>query len=134
MNNKNIWIFNMDINHCNRKTEWQKQKITVKKCVDIFLFLMFVSCRVQNPMTMHQSKTQKFMVQQKNYHTHTQVHGVGPTLNRAIPLSVGHNPINRKCNPSSAGSLWIQCVFCDFSQHMSMEEYCHLKHLKSTVK
>uniref|UniRef100_A0A8C1FXQ1 Latent-transforming growth factor beta-binding protein 1 n=1 Tax=Cyprinus carpio TaxID=7962 RepID=A0A8C1FXQ1_CYPCA len=50
--------------------------------------------QVQNPMTMHQSKTQKFMVQQKNYHTHTQVHGVGPTLNRAIPLSVGHNPIN----------------------------------------
>uniref|UniRef100_A0A671Q7L0 Latent-transforming growth factor beta-binding protein 3 n=1 Tax=Sinocyclocheilus anshuiensis TaxID=1608454 RepID=A0A671Q7L0_9TELE len=45
--------------------------------------------QVQNPvsMTMHQSKTQKFMVQQKNYHTHTQ-------LNRAIPLSVGHNPIN----------------------------------------
>uniref|UniRef100_A0A8C1WJF2 Latent-transforming growth factor beta-binding protein 1 n=2 Tax=Cyprinus carpio TaxID=7962 RepID=A0A8C1WJF2_CYPCA len=52
--------------------------------------------QVQNPvsMTMHQSKTQKFMVQQKNYHTHTQMHGVGPTLNRAIPLSVGHNPIN----------------------------------------
>uniref|UniRef100_A0A673KU59 Latent-transforming growth factor beta-binding protein 1 n=1 Tax=Sinocyclocheilus rhinocerous TaxID=307959 RepID=A0A673KU59_9TELE len=52
--------------------------------------------QVQNPvsMTMHQSKTQKFMVQQKNYHTHTQLHGVGPTLNRAIPLSVGHNPIN----------------------------------------
>ncbi|RXN29816.1 latent-transforming growth factor beta-binding 1-like isoform X1 [Labeo rohita] len=41
-----------------------------------------------------ESKTQKFMVQQKNYHTHTQVHGVGPTLNRAIPLSVGHNPLN----------------------------------------
>ncbi|XP_043119083.1 latent-transforming growth factor beta-binding protein 1 isoform X3 [Puntigrus tetrazona] len=52
--------------------------------------------QVQNPvsMTMHQSKTQKYMVQQKNYHTHTQVHGVGPTLNRAIPLSVGHSPIN----------------------------------------
>ncbi|XP_059376221.1 latent-transforming growth factor beta-binding protein 1 isoform X8 [Carassius carassius] len=52
--------------------------------------------QVQNPvsMTMHQSKTQKFMVQQKNYHTHTQVNGFGPTLNRAIPLSVGHNPIN----------------------------------------
>ncbi|XP_016091077.1 latent-transforming growth factor beta-binding protein 1-like isoform X2 [Sinocyclocheilus grahami] len=52
--------------------------------------------QVQNPvsMTMHQSKTQKFMVQQKNYHTHTQMHGVGPTLNRAIPLSVGHKPIN----------------------------------------
>lgn len=47
-------------------------------------------------MTMHQSKTQKFMVQQKNYHTHTQVHGVGPNLNRAIPLSVGHNPIHGK--------------------------------------
>ncbi|XP_026141357.1 latent-transforming growth factor beta-binding protein 1-like isoform X8 [Carassius auratus] len=51
--------------------------------------------QVQNPvMTMHQSKTQKFMVQQKNYHTHTQVNGFGPTLNRAIPLQVGHNPIN----------------------------------------
>ncbi|XP_051723212.1 latent-transforming growth factor beta-binding protein 1 isoform X4 [Ctenopharyngodon idella] len=52
--------------------------------------------QVQNPvsMTMHQSKSQKFMVQQKNYHTHTQVHGVGPNLNRAIPLSVGHNPIH----------------------------------------
>ncbi|XP_059374840.1 latent-transforming growth factor beta-binding protein 1-like isoform X4 [Carassius carassius] len=52
--------------------------------------------QVQNPISkiMHQSKTQKFMVQQKNYHTHTQMHGVGPTLNRAIPLSVGHNPIN----------------------------------------
>uniref|UniRef100_A0A9J8D3L9 Latent-transforming growth factor beta-binding protein 1 n=1 Tax=Cyprinus carpio carpio TaxID=630221 RepID=A0A9J8D3L9_CYPCA len=56
--------------------------------------------QVQNPvsMTMHQSKTQKFMVQQKNYHTHTQMHGVGPTLNRAIPLSVGHNPINLVCH------------------------------------
>uniref|UniRef100_A0A671KMT1 Latent-transforming growth factor beta-binding protein 1 n=1 Tax=Sinocyclocheilus anshuiensis TaxID=1608454 RepID=A0A671KMT1_9TELE len=53
--------------------------------------------QVQNPvsMTMHQSKTQKFMVQQKNYHTHMQMHGVGPTLNQAIPLSVGHKPINR---------------------------------------
>ncbi|XP_073682563.1 latent-transforming growth factor beta-binding protein 1 isoform X2 [Garra rufa] len=52
--------------------------------------------QAQNPvsMTMHQSKTQKFMLQQKNYHTHMQVHGVGPTLNRAIPLSVGHNPLN----------------------------------------
>ncbi|XP_026135878.1 latent-transforming growth factor beta-binding protein 1 isoform X2 [Carassius auratus] len=52
--------------------------------------------QVQNPISkiMQQSKTQKFMVQQKNYHTHTQMHGVGPTLNRAIPLSVGHNPIN----------------------------------------
>ncbi|XP_051579497.1 latent-transforming growth factor beta-binding protein 1-like isoform X2 [Myxocyprinus asiaticus] len=51
--------------------------------------------QVQNPVSMmHQSKIQKFMVQQKNYHTHTQVQGVGPTLNRAIPLSVGHNPIH----------------------------------------
>ncbi|XP_077095578.1 latent-transforming growth factor beta-binding protein 1 isoform X10 [Siphateles boraxobius] len=51
--------------------------------------------QVQNPVSMmHQSKTQKFMLQQKNYHTHTQVHGVGPNLNRAIPLSVGHNPIH----------------------------------------
>ncbi|KAA0711091.1 Latent-transforming growth factor beta-binding protein 1 [Triplophysa tibetana] len=52
--------------------------------------------RGQNPvsMTMHQSKSQKFTIQQKNYHTHTQMHGVGPTLNRAIPLSVGHNPLH----------------------------------------
>lgn len=52
--------------------------------------------QIQNPvsMTMHQSKSQKFLVQQKNYHTHTQMQGVGPTLNRAIPLSVGHNPIH----------------------------------------
>ncbi|XP_052001305.1 latent-transforming growth factor beta-binding protein 1-like isoform X3 [Xyrauchen texanus] len=50
---------------------------------------------VQNPVSMmHQSKIQKFMVQQKNYHTHTQVQGVGPTLNRAIPLTVGNNPIH----------------------------------------
>ncbi|TRY90772.1 hypothetical protein DNTS_028646 [Danionella cerebrum] len=48
--------------------------------------------QVQNPVTMmQQSKSQKFVVQQKNYHT--QVQGAGPTLNRPIPLSVGHNPI-----------------------------------------
>ncbi|XP_051502465.1 latent-transforming growth factor beta-binding protein 1-like isoform X2 [Myxocyprinus asiaticus] len=51
--------------------------------------------QVQNPVSMmHQSKSQKLMVQQKNYHTHTQAHGVGPTLNRAVPLSVRHNPIH----------------------------------------
>ncbi len=68
----------------------------------IFLFFL-LSCRVQNPVSMTMHQNQKFMVQQKNYHTHTQVHGVGPTLNRAIPLSVGHNPKNGKYNP--AGSL-----------------------------
>lgn len=59
-----------------------------------------MSYRGQNPvsMTMHQSKSQKFTIQQKNYHTHTQMHGVGPTLNRAIPLSVGHNPLHGKCS------------------------------------
>nr|XP_055027745.1 latent-transforming growth factor beta-binding protein 1 isoform X1 [Misgurnus anguillicaudatus] len=49
--------------------------------------------QVQNPVSMHQSKGQKFMIQQKNYHTQTQMHGVGPTFNRPIPLSVGHNPL-----------------------------------------
>ncbi len=121
------------------KSKWKPHKLKYEYINNIniwkikvltFFFFFFLSCRVQNPvsMTMHQSKTQKFMVQQKNYHTHTQVHGVGPTLNRAIPLSVGHNPINGKYNP--AGSLWIQC----FSQQMNMSIKTRKKHCKVVQK
>lgn len=91
---------------------------------------MFVSCRVQNPVsvTMHQSKTQKFLVQQKNYHT--QVQGMGPTLNRAIPLSVGHNPIHGKHNRSSTGSLCIQVhqsMLCKYNNSVSNKTWRNLK-------
>ncbi|XP_049320138.1 latent-transforming growth factor beta-binding protein 1 isoform X3 [Astyanax mexicanus] len=50
---------------------------------------------VQPPvsMTMHQSKSQKFVIKPKYYHTHTQVHGVGQTPERSIPLTVGHHPL-----------------------------------------
>ncbi|XP_030642014.1 latent-transforming growth factor beta-binding protein 1 [Chanos chanos] len=47
-------------------------------------------------MTRHQGQSQQFVIKPKIYQTHTQtqMHGVVQTPDRAIPLSVGHNPIH----------------------------------------
>ncbi|KAF7704852.1 hypothetical protein HF521_021924 [Silurus meridionalis] len=54
---------------------------------------------VQHPVSinMQHGKSQKFVIKPKFYpphNTHTQVHGVGYTPERSIPLSTGHHPLH----------------------------------------